>query len=302
MRVTALPKRASYRMMLAMDPLYMPIRIDYQATYEYDAQVSLSPHIVRIFPRRDMFVRVTDLTFECGGGADVQFRRDLFDNETAYCFFPAATHSFEIAFRATLELAPRNPLHFLLDTHGIHIPPNYSDEELGQLQTYLTDTSAIALPPPLAANGERPTVETLMAMLRWMNEQIAYERRDEGPPMPPEKLLTLRKGTCRDYTALLLEALRQNCVAARLVSGYLWKDPSDDQQSDDDLHAWVEAYLPGAGWIGLDPTNGTFCDHHAIATAAGLTPDDIAPVSGTYYGHRQVPSRLTTRLTIGPAA
>ncbi len=66
----------------------MIIHIDYHAAYEYEAEVSLSPHVVRVFPRRDMFVRVLDLHFHCGGGADIQFRRDLFDNETAYCFFP----------------------------------------------------------------------------------------------------------------------------------------------------------------------------------------------------------------------
>jgi len=99
--------------------------------------------------------------------------------------------------------------------------------------------------------------------------------------------------------ALMVEALRQNGVAARLVSGYLWEDPSLVRRvADDALHAWVEAYLPGAGWVALDPTNGVFCDHHAIPTAAGLTPDDIAPVSGTYYGERQIPSQLATRLKI----
>ncbi len=277
----------------------MIIRIDYHAAYAYDDKVSLSPHVIRVFPRRDMFVREIELSFQCGGGADIQFRRDLFDNETAYCFFPAATHAFDVTLQATLELKPRNALHFLLDTHGMDIPPNYSDEELVQLQTYLAGTSAIALPSPLAAEGKRPTVDTLMAMVRWMNEQIEYERRDEGPPMPPEQLLAQRKGTCRDYTALMLEALRRNSVAARLVSGFLWKGQAENERvADDDLHAWVEAYLPGAGWIGLDPTNGTFCDHHAIATAAGLTPDDIAPVSGTYYGRQHIPSRLSTRLSI----
>ncbi len=281
----------------------MILYIDYNAAYEYGDRVSLSPHVIRVFPRRDMFVRMIDLHFDCSGGADIQFRRDLFDNETAYCFFPAATHSFEVTFQATLELKPRNALHFLLDSHGMNIPPDYSDAELVQLQTYLAGASSVTLPEPLAPTEARPTVETLMAMVRWMNEHITYERRDEGPPLPPEQLLVQRKGTCRDYTALLLDALRQNGVASRLVSGYLWKgQTSNERVADDDLHAWVEAYLPGAGWIGLDPTNGTFCDHHAIATAAGLTPDDIAPVSGTYYGMQQIPSRLSVRLSIQPEA
>lgn len=279
----------------------MIIHIDYHAAYQYGAEVSLSPHVIRVFPRRDMFVRVLDLQFHCGGGADIQFRRDLFDNETAYCFFPADTNAFDIALRASLEVTSRNALHFLLDSHGTNIPPRYSDTELIQLQTYLTGGPSIHLPAPLAPAADRPTVETLMTMVRWMHEQIVYERRDEGPPLPPRELLARMKGTCRDFTALMLEALRQNGVAARLVSGFLWKAQVENERgADDDLHAWVEAYLPGAGWIGLDPTNGTFCDHHAIAAAAGLTPDDIAPLSGTYYGHQQIPSRLSTRLITAP--
>ncbi len=276
----------------------MNIRIDYQAAYTYDDKVSLSPHIVRVFPRRDMYTRGIDLSFRCGGGADVQFRRDLHDNETAYCFFPAATHAFEISLRATLELTPRNPLHFLLDAHGLNIPPAYSESESARLRPYLELEPSAVLPPPLAPAGERPTVDTLMTMVRWMNQHIAYEQRLEGEPYAPGELLSRGRGACRDYAALLIEALRQNGVAARWVSGYLWEEATAHRVAENALHAWVEAYLPGAGWIALDPTNGVFPDHHAIPTAAGLTPEDIAPVSGTYYGTRQIPSRLATRLTI----
>ena len=277
----------------------MKIHIDYQATYTYEEQVSLSPHIVRIFPRHDMFTRVIEQTFHCGGDASVQFQRDLHDNETAYCFFSKETHQFDITMDAVIEVTPRNPLQFLLDTHGLTLPPVYSDAETALLAPHLQTAFATPLPPPLAPEPNRPTVETLLTMLRWMNEQIGYERREEGAPLPPECLLDRRTGSCRDFMALMVEALRQNGVAARLVSGYLWEEPALARRvADNAMHAWVEAYLPGAGWLALDPTNGVFCDHHAIPAAAGLTPDDIAPVSGTYYGERQIPSHLTTHLKI----
>lgn len=279
----------------------MNINIEYEAIYHYESSVSLSPHIVRIFPRRDVFTRLVAQTFHCGGGARVQFQRDVHDNNTAFCFFPADTHQFDLRYSAKLEITPRNPLDFLLDSHGLNLPPVYSTSELGLLMPHLCTNFADPLPAPLAPVPGRPTVDTLMTMLRWMNDQIQYERRDEGDPMPPAQLLARRVGSCRDYMALLVEALRQNGVAARLVSGYLWEDPTLARRvADDALHAWVEAYLPGAGWLGLDPTNGVFCDHHAIPTAAGLVPDDISPVSGTYYGEQQIPSRLDTRLTVGP--
>lgn len=277
----------------------MNLHVDYKAAYTYDERVSLSPHIIRVVPRNDLFTRVIKQSFHCGGGARVQFQRDLHDNDAAYCFFPTDTHQFDITLVATLELTPRNPLDFLLDTHGLALPPVYSDAEIALLAPHLRTTFAAPLPPPLAPEPARPTVETLMTMLRWMNEEIAYERREEGAPLPPEQLLERRVGSCRDFTALLAEALRQNGVGTRLVSGYLWEASAWARRvADQALHAWVEAYLPGAGWIALDPTNGVLCDHHAIPVAAGLTPEDIAPVSGTYYGERQIPSRLETRLTI----
>ncbi len=277
----------------------MNIRIKYQATYTYDERVSLSPHIIRVFPRSDIRTRVIEQSFHCGGGASIQFHRDLHDNDTAYCFFPLDTHRVEITFSSTLAITPRNPLEFLLNTHGLSLPPVYSPAETALLAPHLTTPFATPLPAPLAPEAPRPTVETLMTLLRWMHENIRYERRDEGNPLPPEQLLEQRVGSCRDFMALLVEVLRQNGVAARLVSGYLWEDPTLIQRvADHALHAWVEAYFPGAGWLALDPTNGVFCDHHAIPAAAGLTPEDIAPVSGTYYGERQIPGHLETRLTI----
>ncbi len=277
----------------------MRIHIDYQAAYEYEEPVSLSPHIVRVLPRCTRFIRMIDQEFHCGGGARVQFRRDLYDNETACCFFPSVVRAFGISLSTTLQLTTYNPLDFLLDSRGLSIPPAYSESELAVLEPHLRDLSGVRLPAPLAPEGSRPTVETLMSMICWTNEEIAYERRDEGAPLSPEELLKRRAGSCRDFTVLLVAALRQNGVAGRLVSGFLWEGPSESSRvAENSLHAWVEAYLPGAGWLALDPTNGSFCDHRSIATAAGASAEDIAPVSGTYYGERQVPSRLTPRLTI----
>jgi transglutaminase-like putative cysteine protease len=73
---------------------------------------------------------------------------------------------------------------------------------------------------------------------------------------------------------------------------------ADERRAESALHAWVEAYLPGAGWIGLDPTNGVFCDHHFVTTAVGLAHGDIAPVAGTYYGNEPIASALASRISV----
>ena len=100
---------------------------------------------------------------------------------------------------------------------------------------------------------------------------------------------------------LLVEALRGMGLAARLASGYLCEFGDAEKVAEGALHAWVETYLPGAGWIGLDPTNGTFCDHHHLTAAVGLTPDDISPMLGSYFHPTQVPKQtMSASLSILP--
>src|SRR5690606_25617776 len=98
---------------------------------------------------------------------------------------------------------------------------------------------------------------------------------------------------------LLADTLRRAGIAARLASGYLWEEPSEaERRAEGALHAWTEAYLPGAGWVGLDPTNGVFCNHHHITAAVGLTPEDVEPISGHYYADRHVPSEMSVTLEL----
>jgi transglutaminase-like putative cysteine protease len=100
---------------------------------------------------------------------------------------------------------------------------------------------------------------------------------------------------------VLLAALRANGIAARLASGFLWEgdlDPGERHVAEGAMHAWVEAYLPGAGWVGIDPTNGVLCDHHAICTAAGLVAEDVSPVQGTYYSKSPVTSSLRASVKV----
>jgi transglutaminase-like putative cysteine protease len=99
---------------------------------------------------------------------------------------------------------------------------------------------------------------------------------------------------------LLAEKLRGLGIAARLASGYLCEFGDADKVAEGSLHAWVEAYLPGAGWVGLDPTNGTLCSHHHLTAAVGLTPAQISPVLGRYYHSKHIASAMQASLRIVP--
>ena len=96
----------------------------------------------------------------------------------------------------------------------------------------------------------------------------------------------------------MAELLRDLGLAARLVSGYLRESESETRRAEGSLHAWTEVFLPGAGWVGLDATNGIFCNHNFISAAVGLTPADITPISGSYFHKEQIPNRMTSRLEL----
>jgi transglutaminase-like putative cysteine protease len=278
----------------------MKLTITYEAIYSYEREASLSPHVVRIFPRTDLFVRVGKTDFATHPTADIQWRRDLFDNLIAYCFFPDPIQVLPFELTLELDVKERNPFHFLLDARGLHLPCDYSEHERWLLTPFLEPGASFPLPDPLEADTPRPTVETLVTLALWVHENLEYERRDEGDPFTPEETLRRGKGSCRDFGPFFAEILRRNGVATRLASGFVWEGDKKaaDRRAESALHAWVEAFLPGAGWIGIDPTNGVFCDHHFVTTAVGLRHADISPVAGTYYGNQPISSTLAASLNV----
>jgi transglutaminase-like putative cysteine protease len=278
----------------------MILAIDYAAVYSYAAPVSLSVHDVRIFPRPDSRLRVRRQEFACPAAGGVRFRRDAYDNLVANCFFPDPVTELAATLALEVEIPAQNPFDFLLEDRAITLPIGYTASERTVLAPFLAIDARQPLPEPLVPTNARPTVDTLVAANHWLHEAIAYERREEGDPLPIAETLSRGRGSCRDVAVILLEALRQNGVAARLAAGFVWEGdlPVGERRAETAMHAWVEAYLPGAGWTGLDPTNGVFCDHHFLPVAVGLTPAEIAPVVGTYFQNDSVASTLATRLTV----
>lgn len=276
----------------------MKFRISYRAEYRYEAPVSLSPHVLRIFPRRDHQVRLLGADFDPPAGAHSSFRRDLFDNDICSMFFPELLMEMNIGMSCLLDSAERNPFDFLLESRALRIPIAYTPDERMVLDAFLSAPEDVSfLPAELLAREPRPTVEAILNWNRWIFENVRYERREEGAPWTAFETLRLGRASCRDFSALMLLVLRANGIASRLASGFLWEgdlDPGERHVAEGAMHAWVEAFLPGAGWIGIDPTNGVLCDQHAITTAVGLRAEDVAPVSGTYYSREQVGSTLKT--------
>lgn len=278
----------------------MKLKIKKESVYTYEGRVSFSPHHVRIFPRADLFVSVESMQFETQTSGDVQFRQDLFDNHIAYCFYPEMSTTLPFSVELILDVKEKNPFHFLLEPHALQIPPHYTPEEKAALVPYLEPVTGCRLPSPLAPATPRPSVETLLNFNHWIFDSIDYEPRSHGAPRTPEETLKIGKGSCRDFAALLTETLRQNGVATRLVSGFVWEGdkPEEEKRASSAMHLWVEAFLPGAGWIGVDPTNGVLTDHHFVATAVGRRHEDVAPITGVYYSNASVESHLATSISV----
>jgi len=274
------------------------VEIVYQSQYAYAEAVSLSPHLYRLFPRAERHLTIQSADFLTNPDATVHFRRDLFDNEIASCFYPERTALLSINLHMKLSVQEKNAFGFLLESSAAEWPFAYKPVEAEVLQPYLATKGPAGPPFWSRPSTPQPTVTTLMDLNRAIYDNIEYERRESGGPQTPEETMRLQKGACRDFAVLMAASLHSAGLAARLASGYLVEPENAPGRARGALHAWTEAYLPGAGWVGFDPTNGILCNHHHITTAVGRTPDDIAPVLGRYFHDHTVPAQMATMLHV----
>jgi hypothetical protein len=278
------------------------VRINYQTQYAYSEPVSFSPHLFRLFPKWDRYVSMQSLAFQTNADASVSYRRDLFDNEIASCFYPGQSAMLSAGLQIELEIQRRNAFSFLLAQHALDTPFTYLDHEARVLAPYLRCGAPVPeLPFWRPPTNPRPTIPTLLELNETLHQHLAYERRDEGAAYLPDETLRLGRGACRDFAVLLAAVARGLGIAARLASGYLCEFGDEDKRAEGALHAWTELYLPGAGWVGFDPTNGYLCNHHHITAAVGLTPEDISPILGNYFHPTHVTSHMTASLQISPS-
>jgi transglutaminase-like putative cysteine protease len=276
--------------------------IRYETEYSYDEPVGFSPHDVRLFPKAGRFVRLRNLDLKTKPEATVRFSQDVFDNTVASCYFPERSPQLHLQLAIDLELEERDPFHFLLENYAVDLPFSYEPLLQPVLEPYRARRShgplKIGAWKAPTMERARSTVSTLVELNQTIHECIGYERRDEGVARDPSETVRIGRGACRDVAVLLAEMLRDMGLAARLASGYLRETDPEKRRAEGSLHAWTEVFLPGAGWIGLDATNGIFCNHNFITAAVGLTPADITPVSGAYFHKTQIPASMTSRLEL----
>jgi uncharacterized protein (DUF2126 family)/transglutaminase-like putative cysteine protease len=273
------------------------VALHHRTRYVYDRPVTLSPHEIRLRPAPHSRTPVLSYSLNIVPGTHfINWQQDIFGNHIARLVFPEKTTELSITVDLIADMTVINPFDFFIDSQADRFPFNYAAELQRDLIPYLAlDEDGPLLQQWLAGfrrdvAGPVSTIDFLVAVNQRLQKDIRYLVRMEPGVQSCEDTLSKGSGSCRDSGWLMVQILRHCGLAARFVSGYLIQLKPDQKPLDGpagaerdftDLHAWAEAYIPGAGWIGLDPTSGLLAGEGHIPLACTPSPASAAPVVGS---------------------
>lgn len=266
------------------------LKVHHSTVYRYRERVGLGEHRMMFRPRESHDLRLirTDLVI-APQPAHLRWVHDPFDNSVAVATFEGTTSELRFESTVTLEHFEDSMPEYPLEEYAQMYPFRYSDEDFPNLARALAHHYqgegvsgwALQFLDPSDTTG---TMKILRAMTHGIREQFSYTRRPEKGVQTPEETLRKRRGSCRDFAVLMMEACRSLGVAARFVSGYIFVPNCSGHVGGGATHAWMQAYLPGAGWVDFDPTNSIIGNRNLIRVAVAWAPDQVLPLWGTYTG------------------
>ena len=273
-------------------PLFMIFNIQHTSEYRYSQPVFLEPHIVRLCPRGTGAQRVLRINLEVDPEpAGLAYGLDQHGNSYAYTWFNGKTDHLTVHADLTVRTFRENPYDFYFDPEANRLPMRYAGKAgvgvASALAYYLTepdeklDADACALVDELVAESGGLAPEFLSQLCLKLNQTIETVHRETGLPWTANETWSKRQGACRDQTILFMAMCQRVGIAARFVTGYQEGDPDPDQR---ELHAWAEAYLPGIGWRGYDPTLGIAVADRHVTLCAARDPQDAATITGNFRG------------------
>ena len=299
----------------------MTIRYDITHTtrYRYSEPVRFGEHRVMFRPRDSHDLRVLATDLACRPAARVRMIQDPHSNSVALVTPLHSATELEIVCTFRIEHAPGDGAELALSPSALIYPFAYSVAERFDLEHYMRplhdDPDGVLTHWArqfMRTDGPTGTRELLLQMNGFIREYFGYAARDEEGTQTPLQTLQLGTGSCRDFALLMMEAVRQLGMAARFVSGYLY-DPSLDPasaspgkpptQGSGSTHAWLQVYLPGAGWVPFDPTNNLRAGTaQLIRVGVARDPAQAAPISGSWFGPAEAYLGLSASVQVGRVA
>jgi uncharacterized protein (DUF2126 family) len=273
------------------------VALHHRTHYAFDRPVGLSPHEVRLRPAAHCRTPIDSYSFKVKPAKHfLNWQQDPYGNWVARLVFPEKARELEIVVDLVADMTVINPFDFFVDAAAEQFPFAYSNENARELSPYLERIPEaprfmewVAKARARLLGGPITTIDFLVALNAMVREDVNYLIRMEPGIQAPEDTLAARQGSCRDSAWLLVQILRYFGIAARFASGYLiqlaadlkpLEGPAGPERDFTDLHAWCEAYIPGAGWIGLDATSGLLAGEGHIPLACTALPGSAAPVTG----------------------
>ena len=271
------------------------LTVEHSTVYRYARPVRFGEHRLMFRPRDSHDIRLISTGIKITPPAEIRWLHDVFNNSIAIASFSEMSDRLEFVSTITLEHYGGDYPDLTLAPYARIFPFTYSGEEMADLgrtlERHYEDPEHEVLEWArqfLNREGETHTYDMLIAMNSAINARFSYARRYDLGTQPPLETLRKGSGSCRDFALLMMEGVRSLGLAARFVSGYLY-DPVMDGGSESmvgagETHAWVQVYLPGAGWVEFDPTNGLIGGANLIRVAVARDPSQAVPLQGAFFG------------------